>query len=213
MTTPFEAGTAAETEQGIAMVEVMKAAAIGHLVFGSVASADQGTGIPHFDSKYEVEKRLASVGVPYSIVAPVYFMENLLAPWNLAALRERKLALAMPADRRLQQVAVSDIGAFAATLVERREAVFGKRYDIAGDELTGAQMAAAVSKAGRREIRYEGFPPDALRAQSEDLALMFEWFDRVGYSADMEALRREFPEVPWLTFEEWLSQQDLAELG
>ena len=74
-------------------------------------------------------------------------------------------------------------------------------------------MAAAVSKAGRREIRYEGFPPDALRAQSEDLALMFEWFDRVGYSADMEALRREFPEVPWLTFEEWLSQQDLAELG
>ena len=42
---------------------------------------------------------------------------------------------------------------------------------------------------------------------------MFEWFDRVGYSADMEALRREFPEVPWLTFEEWLSKQDLAELG
>ena len=213
MTTPFETGTAAETEQGIAMVEAMKAAAIGHLVFGSVASADQGTGIPHFDSKYEIEKRLASVGVPYSIVAPVYFMENLLAPWNLPALREGKLAVAMPADRPLQQVAVSDIGAFAAALIERREAVFGKRYDIAGDELTGAQMAAAVSKASRREIRYEGFSPDVLRGQSEDLALMFEWFDRVGYSADMEALRREFPEVPWLTFEEWLSKQDLAELG
>ena len=163
MTTPFETGTAAETEQGIAMVEAMKAAAIGHLVFGSVASADQGTGIPHFDSKYEVEKRLASVGVPYSIVAPVYFMENLLAPWNLPALREGKLAVAMPADRPLQQVAVSDIGAFAAALIERREAVFGKRYDIAGDELTGAQMAAAVSKASRREIRYEGFSPDVLR--------------------------------------------------
>lgn len=42
---------------------------------------------------------------------------------------------------------------------------------------------------------------------------MFEWFDRVGYSADIEALRHEFPEVPWLTFEEWLAQHDLAELG
>lgn len=158
MTTPFEMGTAAETEQGIRMVEAMKSAAIGHLVFGSVASADQGTGIPHFDSKYEVEKRLASIGVAYSIVAPVYFMENLLAPWNLPALREGKLALAMPADRPLQQVAVSDIGAFAAALIERREAVFGKRYDIAGDELTGAQMAAVIARASGREIRYEGFP-------------------------------------------------------
>jgi uncharacterized protein YbjT (DUF2867 family) len=213
LTTSVTIGTAAETAQGIAMVEAIKAVAIGHLVFGSVASADQGTGIPHFDSKYEVEKRLASIGVPYSIVAPAYFMENLLAPWNLPALREGKLALAMPADRPLQQVAVSDIGAFAAALIERREAVFGKRHDIAGDELTGAQMAAAVSQAGRREIRYEGFPPDVLRAQSEDLALMFEWFDRVGYSADIEALRHEFPEVPWLTFEAWLSKQDLAELG
>jgi uncharacterized protein YbjT (DUF2867 family) len=213
MTTPFETGTAAEIEQGLALVEAMKVAGIGHLVFGSVASADQGTDIPHFDSKHEVEKRLASLGVPYSIVAPVYFMDNLLAPWNRPALQEGKLTMAMPAERPLQQVAVSDIGAFAAALIERREAVFGKRYDIAGDELTGTEAAAVVAKASGREIRFEGFPPDALRSSSEDMALMFEWFDRVGYSADIEALRREFKEVAWLTFEAWASQQDWSALS
>jgi uncharacterized protein YbjT (DUF2867 family) len=208
MTTPFEAGIAAEIQQGLALAKAAKAAGVGHLIFGSVASADQDTGIPHFDSKYEVEKHLASLGVPYTVVAPVYFMDNLLEPWSLPALGEGKLAMALPAERRLQQVAVSDIGAFAATLAERREAVFGKRYDIAGDDLTGTEAAAVLSRATGREIRYEGFPADYLRQDSEDMALMFEWFDRVGYSADIEALRREFPEVPWLTYEAWTSKQD-----
>lgn len=208
MTTPFEAGVEKEAEQGLAMVEAMKAAGVGHLVFGSVANADLGTDIPHFDSKYRVEQRLPSLGIPYSIVAPVYFMDNLLAPWNLPALSQGKMSIAMPAERSLQQVAVSDIGAFAAALIERRESVFGKRYDIAGDELTGMQAAALASKASGRDIRFEGFPPDAMRKDSEDMALMFEWFDRVGYSVDIAALHRDFPEVPWLSFEDWVSKQD-----
>lgn len=213
MTTPFEAGVEAEVAQGIAVAEAAKAAEVGHVILGSVASADRNTGVPHFDSKYRVEQHLAALGVPYTIVAPVYFMDNLLEPWSLPALRAGKLAVALPAERRLQQVAVSDIGAFAAALVERREAVFGKRYDIAGDELSGSESAAVVSRASGREIRYEGFPADYLRADSEDMALMFEWIDKVGYSADLAALRRDFPEVPWLRFEDWASRQDLSVLN
>ena len=135
------------------------------------------------------------------------------AVWGGPALREGKLAIALPAERRLQQVAVSTIGAFAAALVERREAVFGKRYNIAGDELTGTEAAAVLSRVTRREIRFEGFPPDVLRADSEDMALMFEWFDRVGYSANIEDLRHEFPDLPWLSFENWASKQDWSTLS
>jgi len=208
MTTPFEEGVERETAQGIAITEAAKAAGVGHLVYSSVASADRATGIPHFDSKYEVEKHIVSSGVPYTIIAPVYFMDNLVQPWTLPTLRQGKLALAMPATRPLQQISVADIGAFAAAVIERREAVFGQRFDIAGDELSGDDSVAVLSNVTSREFVYEGFPPEALRAQSEDLALMFEWFDRTGYVADVTNLRRDFPEVKWHDFEAWTRKQD-----
>jgi len=118
----------------------------------------------------------------------------------------------LAAGRSLQQIAVSDIGTFVATVIERGGAVFGRRFDIAGDEVTGKEAAAILSKATGREVHFEGFPPDVLRAQSEDLAAMFKWFDRTGYAADIKSLRRDFPEVNWHTFEEWVSQQEWSVL-
>ena len=85
--TPFEAGTEAETRHGIAAADAAKAAEVGHLVYSSVANADKDTGIPHFDSKREIEEHVERLGVSYTIVAPVYFMDNLLAPWTLPQLR------------------------------------------------------------------------------------------------------------------------------
>jgi uncharacterized protein YbjT (DUF2867 family) len=213
MTTPFEEGVEAETAQGIAITNAAKEAGVGHLIYSSVANADKATGIPHFDSKYEVEKHIASSGVPYTIIAPVYFMENLTTPWSVPGLRQGKLALALPADQPLQQIAVQNIGAFAAAIVERRESVFGHRYDIAGDELSGEVSAAILSEVTGRNIQYESFPPDALRAQSEDMALMFEWLNDTGYSADIAGLRRDFPEVTWHDFATWAGQQDWRVLG
>ena len=212
MTTPFEKGVAAETAQGIAITNAAKAAEIGHLVYSSVANADKATGIPHFDSKYEVEKHIAASGVPYTIIAPVYFMENLTAPWSVPGLRQGNLALALPADRPLQQIAVQDIGAFTAAIIARRETVFGHRFDIAGDEVSGAESAAIFSKATGRNLQYASFPPDALRAQSEDMALMFKWLNDSGYSADIPGLRRDFPEVSWHDFATWIGQQDWSVL-
>src|SRR6185503_3476116 len=82
MATPFEAGVDAETRQGINIVSAAAAAGVKHIVYSSVAGADQATGIPHFESKFRVEQHLRTLGVPFTIIAPVYFMENLIAPWN-----------------------------------------------------------------------------------------------------------------------------------
>jgi uncharacterized protein YbjT (DUF2867 family) len=120
--------------------------------------------------------------------------------------------MALPASRSLQQIAAADIGAFVAAVIERGDTAFGRRFDIAGDELTGAEAAAILSKVTGREVHYEGFSPDVLRAQSEELALMFAWFDGTGYAADIESLRRDFPEVKWHTFEAWARQQDWSVL-
>jgi len=213
MTTPFETGTNAEVKHGIAIADAAKKANVGHFIFGSVASADKKTGIPHFDSKYEVEKHIAASGIPFTISAPVFFMDNYFSPWFLPAIKEGKVKLAMPADRPLQQVSVKNIGAFIAALVERREKVFSKRIDIAGDELNGDETATILSKVSGNDIKYEGFDPEFMRKDNEDFAKMFEWFNDIGYSVDIEKLRKDFPEVKWQKLSDWAQEQDWSILN
>ena len=101
MTAP-SGGTDAETRQGIAAADAAKAAGV-HLVFTSVGSANRQTGIPHFDSNYEVEKHIAKAGVRATILAPVSFMENLyFAKVHLA---KGIYAAVLPPTRALAQVA------------------------------------------------------------------------------------------------------------
>jgi uncharacterized protein YbjT (DUF2867 family) len=212
MTTPYETGVEGEAKQGIDLVDAVKQAGVGHLVFNSVASGDRNTNIPHFDSKYKVEQHIASLKIPYTIVAPVFFMDNWFAPWFLPSIQEGTLKFAMPEDRPLQQVSVDNIGAFSAAMIERRETVFGKRFDIAGDELTGKETVAAISKASGRTIGYEGFDPEFMRADNADFAEMFSWFNKVGYSTDIKNLHKEFPEVQWQNLNQWAQQQDWSVL-
>jgi len=209
----YEAGTDAETRQGIAVANAAKAAGVGHLIYSSVADADKKTGIPHFDSKYLVEKHIAGLGIPYTISAPVAFMENTVAPWAIDGLRQGVYAAALPPTRVLQQITIDDIGAFVAALAERREQVFGKRFDIAGDELSGEQQVKILSEVLGRPIRFQELPIAAIRQQSEDTALMFEWFDRTGYDAGIAALRRDFPEVGWHSYADWARGFDWSVLG
>ena len=212
--TPFEAGMEAETRHGIAAADAAKAAGVSHLVYSSVASADKDTGIPHFESKRRVEEHIEGLGIPYTIVAPVYFMENLLAPWMLPRLREGILPMALPSSRALQQIALPDIAAFTALVLEKRKEFKDRRVDVASDELSGREVADVLTRVTGREIHYVELPLEQVRrAMGEDGARMFEWFDRVGYSADIEALRREHPEVGWHTFEEWAKEQDRSTLG
>ena len=208
----YETGTEEETRQGIIAADAAKAAGVGHLIYSSVADADKKTGIPHFESKYLVEKHVAGLGIPYTISAPVAFMENFVAPWSIGALSQGTHAFAMPPKRVLQLVAVADIGAFVAALVERREQVFGKRFDFAGDELSGEAQAKILSQAIGRPIAYQEIPLAVARQQSEDVALMFEWFDKVGYDADIAALHRDFPDVRWHSFADWAREFDWSVL-
>ncbi|ACE91614.1 NmrA-like family protein [Rhizobium phaseoli] len=209
----YEAGTEAETRQGILVADAAKAAGVGHLIYSSVGNADKKTGIPHFDSKYLVEKHIAGLGIPYTISAPVAFMENTVAPWAIDGLRQGVYAAALPPTRPLQQITIEDIGAFVAALAERREQVFGKRFDIAGDELSGEQQVKILSQALDRPIRYQELPIAAMRQQSEDAALMFEWFDRTGYDVDIAALRHGFPDVGWHSYADWARGFDWSVLG
>jgi uncharacterized protein YbjT (DUF2867 family) len=208
----YEAGFDGETRQGIEAADALKAAGVGHLIYSSVGSANRATKIPHFDSKFLVEQYVRSLGVPFTISAPVAFMENVVAPWALDALRRGALAGVVPPERALQLVSLHDIGEFVASLVGRREAVFGQRFDIASDEVTGPEQARDLAAAIGKPVAYQQIPLSAVRQQSEDTAIMAEWFDKVGYSADIAALQRDFPEVGWQRFAEWAKQEDWSVL-
>jgi uncharacterized protein YbjT (DUF2867 family) len=208
VTTPFEAGMAAEVAQGVAVADAAKAAGVRHLLFTSVPKADTHTGIPHFDTKMEVERHMRNIAVPFTIIGPSFFMENLLSPWWLPALRQGQFVIALPPTRKLQLIALQDIAGFAALVLENRDEFLGRRIDIAGDERTCPEIAAVLARATGRNIEYVQQPIEQVRAWSEDFALMFEWFDRgQGTGIDVAALYAKYPGVGWHSFEQWAGQQ------
>jgi uncharacterized protein YbjT (DUF2867 family) len=206
MTTPFGGGTDAETRQGVAAADAAKAAGV-HLVFTSVGSANRQTGVPHFDSKYEVEKHIAKIGVRATILAPVYFMDNLT--FGKEQLAKGTYAAALPRTRMLAQIAVEDIGAVAVRVLEGADRFTGKRFDLAGDELTGNDIVAILARVTGRPFTYYQVPLDVIRqGMGEDAVSMYEWFDRVGFTVDRAALRRTFPDVAFHDFESWAKALD-----
>jgi uncharacterized protein YbjT (DUF2867 family) len=205
MTTP-SGGTDAETRQGIAAADAAKAAGV-HLVFTSVGSANRQTGVPHFDSKYEVEKHIAKIGVRATILAPVSFMENLY--FIKDQLTKGIYAAALPPTRELAQVAVTDIGAVAVRVLEDAGRFTGKRFALAGDELTGNDATAILSRVTGRPFSYYQIPLDVIRQRmGEDAVKMYEWFDRVGFAVERATLQREFPDVAFHDFESWAKTRD-----
>ena len=206
MTTSFEGGTQGEIRQGMSAADAAKAADV-HLVFTSVGSANRQTGVPHFDSKYEIEKHIAKIGVRATVLAPVYFMENLY--FGKEQLAKGIYATPLPPTRQLAEVAVADIGAIAVRLLEDPGRFAGKRFDLGSDELTGNDVRAILSRVTGRPFTYFRVPMDVIRQRmGEDGTRMYEWFDRVGFTVDRAALRREFPDVAFHDFESWAKAQD-----
>jgi uncharacterized protein YbjT (DUF2867 family) len=207
MGTWVEVGTEGETRRGKLMVDIAKEKKIEHLVYSSVVNADKNTGIPHFESKYKVEQHIKNSGIPYTIIGPTFFMDNLLS-YSRAGLQQGQLALPLSPSLILQQSALENIAEFIALVLERRNSFLGKRIDIASDELTGEQAAKVLSDELRRKISYVQVPLEQIRQASEDLALMFQWFEKIGTGVDVASLHKQYPEVNWLTFKDWVKSQN-----
>jgi uncharacterized protein YbjT (DUF2867 family) len=200
----WEAGVAKEEEQGKRLARVARDKGVEHFVYSSVGSAHRNTGIPHFENKWRVEQTVRELKFPsHVILRGVFFMENLTSPWFL---NDDKLVTAMKPETSLQMIAVEDVGRFAAQAFTRASDLNGREIDVAGDAATMPQAAATLSAALGRQIEFVQIPIEEVRKNSEDFALMLEWFDRVGYSADIAALEREFGFKP-LTLEAWARQQ------
>lgn len=208
MSTPFEAGMDQEVRQGIMMADAAKQAGIAHYVYTSVGSAHRNTGIPHFETKWKVEQHIRQIGLPATVLRPVWFMENFTTFSKPSA--EGILMMPMRAEKKLAMVALRDIGEFGAAAFMRPNDFLGQAIDLAGDELTMQEVAAQLSKVTGRSIQFQALPLEqAEAALGHDLATMFRWFNEVGYQINVAALKQTFG-IPLTSFAEWIKTVDWA---
>ena len=197
----WETGVEGEVRQGVLLADAAKGAGVDHYVYSSVGSAHRETGIPHFESKWEVEEHVRGSGVPYTVLRPVFFMQN----WDY--MREPILGGMLPQpldpDKPFQMVASEDIGVFAAMAFENPDRWIGREVDLAGDQMTMPEIADTFSRVIGRQVDYFQVPWDQFEEQmGEEYTVMYRWFNDHGYEADIAALSEEHPGL--VSFEQYL---------
>lgn len=199
--TAHAAGPAADVRHGRNIIDAARAARAGYLVYVTVAGAAQPTGVPIIDSKHAVEQHLRGSGIPHTIIAPVYFMENVWNPWNQAALAVGRWPSPVTRTRVLQQIPLADVLAFTVHVLESRDVMLGQRIEIASDQLTAVQAARVISRLLSRPVQVAEPTPGPGNPMSA-------WLEHAGPAVDITALRRHYPQVGWHTFADWAITQD-----
>lgn len=200
-----------EVRYGTGVATLATQAAVQHFVYSSANAAGPGTsGVGHFDSKSRIEDHISGLDMPSTIVRPSAFMEILLMPG--LGLDEGRLTFFMRPHQPMQFIAVDDIGKIVAGIFAGRNAFQGRTVEIAGDSVTGNELADKLSRAAGRPIAYRRFPDDVLHGDPF-LGKLADLVDdgRLAGHADLEALRRQFPGL--LTMNGWLDGPGRAALA
>jgi len=170
--------------------------------------------VPHFDAKGEADRVFAEAGVPTTFLLTSFFWDNLIH-FGMGPKRgaDGKMAFSLPmGDKKLPGIAAEDIGRCAYGIFQQGREFVGRTVGIAGEHLTGTQMAAALTRSLGQEVRYNYVPPEVYRGLgfpgAEDLGNMFQFkrdFEEAFCGArDLEQSRALNPALQ--TFEAWLAR-------
>ena len=215
-----------EMAQARNIAEVAKAAEVAHVIWSTLEDTRrfmdlddarmptlQGKyKVPHFDSKGESDGYFSELGVPTTYLLTCGYWENFIFfGWEPQRLPDGHLALILPlGERRLSGIAAADIGKCALGVFREGARLVGERVGIAGEHLTGKQLAAGLSKALGEEVKYAPLSFDAYRALgfpgADDVGNMFQFYHDFEKEfiaqRDVAVARRLNPELR--TFSEWL---------
>jgi len=169
--------------------------------------------VPHFDAKGESDHVFSDMGVPTTFLLTSFYWDNLIH-FGMGPKEgpEGKLAFTLPmADKKLPGIAAEDIGRCAYGVFKRGGDSVGETVGIAGEHLTGAQMAASLTRALGREVRYNAVTPETYRSfgfpGADDLGNMFQFkrdFESVFCGArSLEVSRALNPKLQ--SFDTWLA--------
>ncbi len=184
-----------EFAQAGAMAKAAREAGLKHVIWSTledtrqwVPLADQRMPtlmgkykVPHFDAKGAANQLFTEAGVPATFLNTSFYWDNLIH-FGMGPKKgpDGVLAFTLPmGDKKLPGIAADDIGRCAYGIFKHGQQFVGKTVGIAGDHLTGAQMAAALTKALGREVRHNDVPPEVYRSfgfpGAEDLGNMFQF--------------------------------------
>jgi uncharacterized protein YbjT (DUF2867 family) len=203
-------GPDSELTRGQAVINAALTAGIGHLVYSSGLGANLGLS-PLYAPKHALEQQLAASGVPFTILRPVGFMENYAGP-SRGLQPDGTIRTPAPPHIVEQLIAVRDIGAFAAIALANPGLYAGQALEVAGDELTVPQIAAAMTTALDRPVRYSQIPIEEIRSADPDRAASLERLYKLELPrAAIADLREQHPGL--LTFTQWLADDGAKQIA
>ncbi|HVN32832.1 MAG TPA: NmrA/HSCARG family protein [Thermoanaerobaculaceae bacterium] len=170
--------------------------------------------VPHYDAKGEADAYFTEAGAPTTFLRTSFYWDNFIF-FGMGPKRgpDGKLAITLPmGDKKLPGIAVEDIGACAYGIFKKGKELIGKTVAIAGEHLTGAEIAAGLTGALGRDVVYNGVPPEVYRSfgfpGAEDLGNMFQFkrdFNDVFCGPrDPSVARSLHPNLQ--TFDAWLAK-------
>jgi uncharacterized protein YbjT (DUF2867 family) len=184
-----------EKAEAAAMAEAAKQAGLKHVIWSTLEDTRRWVPlsdsrmptlmgsykVPHFDAKGESNQVFQALGVPTTFLLTSFYWDNFIG-FGMGPKKgpDGKLALTLPmGDKKLPGMAAEDIGKCAYGIFKKGLGLVGQTVGVAGEHLTGAQMAGALSRALGQEVHYNSVPPEVYRGLgfpgAEDLGNMFQF--------------------------------------
>lgn len=217
-----------ESAQAGYMAQTAKQAGLEHVIWSTLEDTRQWVPlsddrmptlmnhykVPHFDAKGQADQHFKAAGVPTTFMLTSFYWDNLASPFGLAPKKQAdgSYALVLPmGDKKLPGIAAEDIGKCAYGIFKKGPSLAGELIGIAGEHLTGEQMAAVLSAQLGVTIAYQPVPPAVFRSfgfpGADDLGNMFQF--KADFESDfcaarsLETSRSLNPELQ--TFADWVT--------
>lgn len=202
----FKDGIRKEIEQGKTLANLACQFNVKHFIYSSVAGADLNSGIPHFESKNEIEEHIKKIGLPYTIIRPASLYENFLFPQVKKAILKGKLVQPTNKETVLQYVSCEDIGKVVVKAFQNGDEYISRTITLAAEELSTQQVAEIFSSELDMPVEYKKLPWVVTRLiLGKDVYKMFTWLNKGNRMTDLN----EIPEketTQLITLRSWIGR-------